>query len=96
MTYNKGMEKEKLLIATEILKAAGCTDIYLFGSQVTGKVHENSDVDFGVKGLPVRSFFGIHYDLESVLKMKVDLVDFDCQKDLFSLLKKHGELKKIG
>lgn len=28
--------------------------------------------------------------------MKVDLVDFDYQKDFFELLKNVGELKKIG
>lgn len=82
--------------ATNILKNAGCTEIYLFGSQATGKANPNSDVDLGVKGLPPRLFFRMHSDLEEVLKMPVDLVDFDYQIDFFNLLKKVGELKKIG
>ncbi len=82
--------------ATDILKNAGCTEIYLFGSQATGKANSNSDVDLGVKGLPPKLFFRMHSDLEEVLKMPVDLVDFDHQTDFFNLLKKVGELKKIG
>ncbi len=90
------MNKQKLLQAIKILKDAGCTEIYLFGSQANGKATKNSDVDFGVKGLPAQSFFGLHYDLETALNMRVDLVDFDYQNDFFALLKRHGELKKIG
>ena len=82
--------------ATDILKNAGCTEIYLFGSQATGKANPNSDVDLGVKGLPPKLFFRMLSDLEEVLKMPVDLVDFDYQTDFFNLLKKVGELKKIG
>ncbi len=51
------MDKRKLLRATKILKDAGCTEIYLFGSQANGKAGKNSDVDLGVKGLPSQSFF---------------------------------------
>ena len=82
--------------ATNILKNAGCTEIYLFGSQATGKANDNSDVDLGVKGLPPKLFFRMHSDLEEALKMPVDLVDFDYQKDFFDLLQRVGELKKIG
>lgn len=90
------MNAAKLATATKILKNAGCTEIYLFGSQATGKANENSDVDLGIRGLGNKPFFGLHYDLEQALKMKVDLVDFDYQKDFFELLKNVGELKKIG
>ena len=82
--------------ATKILKDAGCSEIYLFGSQVTGRANEHSDIDFGVRGLSSSSFFGLHYDLEQALRTKVDLVDFDYQKDFFELLQRVGELKKIG
>ena len=82
--------------ATDILKNAGCTEIYLFGSQATGHAHSNSDVDLGVKGLPPKLFFLTHSDLEEALHMPVDLVDFDYQNDFFDLLQRSGELKKIG
>ena len=57
--------------------------------------NENA-VDLGVKGLPPKLFFRMHSDLEEALKMPVDLVDFDYQKDFFDLLQRVGELKKIG
>lgn len=82
--------------ATNILKDAGCTEIYLFGSQAKGTATSGSDIDLGVKGLPPKLLFRMHSDLEEALKMPVDLVDFDYQKDFFKLLQKVGELKKIG
>ena len=85
-----------LSTATNLLKNAGCTEVFLFGSQATGRAHSGSDVDLGVKGLPPKLFFRIHWQLEEALKTKVDLVDFDFQKDFFELLQRIGELKKIG
>ena len=90
------MNLEKLKLASDILKNAGCTEVYLFGSQATGRANENSDVDLGVKGLPPRLFYRMHWQLEEALDMKVDLVDFDFQKDFYELLNRIGELKKIG
>ena len=94
--YNAIVNPAKLATATEILKNAGCSEVYLFGSQATGKANENSDVDLGVRGLGNASFFGLHYDLERALGTKVDLVDFDFQEDFFELLQTVGELKRIG
>ena len=39
---------KQLLTATNILKNAGCTDVFLFGSQATGRAHAGSDVDLGI------------------------------------------------
>ena len=86
----------QLSTAKNLLKNAGCTDIFLFGSQATGRAHSDSDVDLGVKGLPPRLFYRMHWQLEDALNMKVDLVDFDFQRDFFELLQSVGELKKIG
>lgn len=90
------MDSEKLAQAAKILKEAGSSEVYLFGSQSTGKANNKSDIDLGIRGLPPEKFFGIHYDLETALKMPVDLVDFDFQKDFYELLKNSKELKKIG
>ena len=43
--------------ATNILKNAGCTEIYLFGSQATGKANDNSDVDLGGKRFASKALF---------------------------------------
>ena len=90
------MTANQLSKAADILKNAGCTEVYLFGSQATGQAHAGSDVDLGVRGLPPQIFFRMHSDLEDALNMPVDLVDFDFQKDFFELLQRLGELKKIG
>ena len=39
-TYQKDVRR-----AVEILKGAGCSDVFLFGSQATGEVKYQSDID---------------------------------------------------
>ena len=90
------MTAQQLSTAANLLKNAGCTEIFLFGSQAMGHAHAGSDVDLGVKGLPPRLFYRMHWQLEEALDMPVDLVDFDFQKDFYELLQRLGELKKIG
>ena len=90
------MTTTTLATATNILKDAGCTSVYLFGSQARGTASESSDIDLGVRGLPPSSFFRTHLRLENELGMKVDLVDFDYQRGFFELLQSVGELKQIG
>jgi predicted nucleotidyltransferase len=43
--------------AIEILKQAGCTEVFLFGSLATGKVRDQSDIDLAVPGCPPGEFF---------------------------------------
>ena len=96
MCYNRIMNANVLTKATDILKKAGCTEVYLFGSQATGHAHANSDVDLGVFGLSPSLFFRTHFELENALNMKVDLVDFDYERSFYEMLNSIGELKKIG
>lgn len=90
------MNATLLATATNILKNAGCSKVYLFGSQARGIANENSDIDLGVNGLSPSLFFRVHLQLENALNMKVDLVDFDHQSSFFELLQDIGELKQIG
>lgn len=62
------MENEKLALASKILKDAGSSEVYLFGSQAKGIATENSDVDLGVKGLPPTSFYRMYWELENSKK----------------------------
>ena len=94
--YNKTVIESKLLKASNILKNAGCTSVYLFGSQAKGNARSDSDIDLGVFGLVPSLFFKTHFLLENELDMKVDLVDFDHEKSFYEMLEKIGELKKIG
>jgi predicted nucleotidyltransferase len=82
--------------ATNLLKNEGCKAIFLFGSMVTGKIHQNSDIDIGIKGLPPKKFFRVNAYLDKELSNKIDLVDFDLRNDFYVLLNSLGEIIEIG
>jgi len=89
--YKKDIEK-----ATNLLKNEGCQSIYLFGSLVTGKSHDNSDIDIGIKGFPKGKFFEICSKVYFAADNEIDIVNFDADDDFYSLLNRIGELVKIG
>jgi predicted nucleotidyltransferase len=82
--------------ATSLLKNEGCKSVYLFGSMVTGKIHNNSDIDIGIKGLPPEKFFKVYSRLYMNLDNEIHLVDFDYDEQFFSLLERLGEVVEIG
>jgi len=83
-------------IATNFLKNEGCQSIYLFGSLVTGKIHKNSDIDIGIKGLPPEKFIRVYAKLGNNVSNTVDLVDFDENDKFYNLLNSIGEIVEIG
>ena len=89
--YQKDVE-----IAANLLKNEGCQSIYLFGSLVTGKIHQNSDIDIGIKGLPPEKFIRVYAKLDNNSSNVIDLVDFDENNKFFDLLKSLGEVIEIG
>jgi predicted nucleotidyltransferase len=91
LKYRKDIE-----IATNLLKSEGCQSIYLFGSLVTGKIHQNSDIDIGIKGLPPENFFRVYAKLDNNLINDVDLIDFDENNKFYNLLDSLGEVIEIG
>jgi predicted nucleotidyltransferase len=98
MNIQKIPEKyqEDIKKANNYLKNEGCETVFLFGSMVTGKIHENSDIDIGVKGLSPENFFKVYSKLYMNLDNDFHLVDFDYENDFFSLLEKHGEVIELG
>ena len=91
INYQKDIE-----VATNLLKNEGCQSIYLFGSMVTGKIHKNSDIDIGIKGLPPEKFFHVYAKLDNNLSNEVDLIDFDENIKFYNLLNTLGEVIEIG
>jgi predicted nucleotidyltransferase len=89
--YQKDIE-----IATNLLRKEGCQSIYLFGSLVTGKNHDESDIDIGIKGLPKGKFFETCAKVYFALDNNIDIVDFDNNIDFYTLLNKQGEVVEIG
>jgi len=88
--------QEDIKKAVNLLKREGCKSIFLFGSMVTGKIHKNSDIDIGISGLPQKRFLKVYATVDKNLSNKIDLVDFDLQKDFYALLDSLGEVIKIG
>ncbi len=90
------LPKQMTKTISKLLFDMGCSEVYLFGSQVTGNINENSDIDIGIKGLPPQKFFATHSMLEDATGKSIDLIDFDEKPQFFALLQGLGELKKIG
>jgi len=64
-------------IAAEILKSAGCSECYIFGSIYEGMANEESDIDLAIRGLPPEDFFYVYGQLSMQIKRAIDLVDLD-------------------
>jgi predicted nucleotidyltransferase len=98
MDFNKIPEKyrEDIEKASILLKKEGCKGIYLFGSMVTGKIHQYSDIDIGITGLPAKKYFRVCADLDKATSNKIDIVDFDLYSDFYNLLSSLGEVAEIG
>jgi len=90
------LHRKELHKAVSFLKEKGCKEVYLFGSLVTGKCHENSDIDLGVKGVPEEKYLSIGAELMFLLKIPFDLVNFDISYDFYKELKRYKEIIKIG
>ena len=89
--YKKDIEKAILF-----LKSKGCTEIYLFGSVITGNAHQYSDIDIAVKGIAPEHFFQIYGELMLLLSHPVDLIDLDLQMGIGNFLLDSGELTRVA
>jgi predicted nucleotidyltransferase len=81
--------------AVQILKEAGCTEVYLFGSVASGEIHAKSDIDLAVRGCPPGRFFHTLGRLMMELDHSVDLVDLDEPSIFVRYLLASGELVRI-
>jgi predicted nucleotidyltransferase len=82
--------------AISILKEAGCTQIFLFGSLVADKMRDESDIDLAIRGCPRGQFFHLLGRLLLELEHPVDLVDLDRQVAFSRYLEQEGELVQVG
>jgi len=82
--------------AIRILKDGGCSEIFLFGSGVTGRFRKNSDIDLAIRGCPRSRFFNLLGRLIMELDHQVDLVNLDIQSPFTNYLQKEGTLVRIG
>ena len=81
--------------AAAVLKEAGASEVYLFGSAALGGVRDDSDVDFAVSGLPPQRFFAAMARAEAVLQRPLDLIDLDQPTPFTRYLRAEGELCRV-
>lgn len=98
-TFPVASPVERLLADYFLREADGVSAVYLFGSQATGKVGPDSDVDVGLllKTAAPKTFAGLHLDLagklERLLSLPVDLVVLnDAPVDLIRRVLQDGVL----
>jgi len=88
--------KDRIQAAAEALKAAGASEVYVFGSAVTGRLRDDSDVDLAVTGLPPQRFFQAMGRAARALGRPLDLVDLDEANPFTEYLRRKGALQRVG
>ncbi len=83
-------------LAVKILKDAGCSDVFLFGSVASAQFREGSDLDLAVRGCPPKNFFHVWGQLLLALEHSVDLINLDRADAFARYLQEHGQLVPIG
>lgn len=81
--------------AVEILKEAGCTEVFLFGSLANGQVRNNSDIDLAIRGCPKGKFFHLLGRLLLEVDHSIDLVDLESQTAFAHYLEQEKELVRV-
>jgi len=88
--------QKDIALAANLLKNDGCQSIFLFGPLVTGKSHNFSDIDIGIKWLPEGKYFEACSKVYFAVDHNIDIVDFDSNVEFFDLLNRQGEVIEIG
>ena len=81
--------------ATQILRDAGCTEGYLFGSVAMGKAQQASDIDLAVRGIPPAEFFRVYGKLAMSVGTPIDLIDLDDHRSFSRRLAERGEFIRV-
>ena len=83
-------------VATRILKEAGATEVYVFGSAGSGTRRADSDIDLAVAGLPPERFFRAMAAAADAVSCELDLVDLDQDTAFTRYLKQKGVLQRVA
>ena len=88
-----GFKKQLLENGTPIFKRYNLKVVYLFGSVVSGKSREDSDIDLYVSALPVDQYWRFRRELEEAVQLPIDLYTTMtmiayCQKNQWSAEKR--------
>jgi predicted nucleotidyltransferase len=90
----------KIEQAARILREAGATEVYVFGSAVDPDEqlpgHEPQDLDLAVEGLRPEIYFDTLGELMWQLRMPVDLIPLDSPSPFVKRLRKSGSLRRVA
>ena len=89
-------EKEMVLAAAKLLRSMGASEVFVFGSAVTGELRPGSDIDMAASGLPARIYFSAVSKASDLVGRPVDLVDLDDDTPLVRYLRASGELVRVA
>ncbi len=83
-------------LATKILKAAGATEVYIFGSAATDRMRPESDIDLAVRGLAPEIYFRVGGQVMLAVSRPVDILDLDSPTPFTEFLVRKGRLRRVG
>lgn len=89
-------ERKGIAEAADLFHRLGASEVFLFGSAVTGEVRPNSDIDMAVSGLPPSVYFSAVSQATELVGRPVDLVDLDDPSALVRYLRASGDLVRVG
>jgi predicted nucleotidyltransferase len=90
------IESKEVLAAVNLLLRMGASKVYIFGSAARGELHQDSDIDMAVSGLPAKVYFSAVSQASDILGRPVDLVDLDDETPLVRHLLGSKELIRVG
>lgn len=82
--------------AARILRQAGATEVFVFGSVARGEPRPDSDLDIAVRGLPPEKFFATMSAITFAISRSFDLIDLDEENPFTEFLQKEGELRRVA
>ncbi len=65
------------MAARVLVEEFGASEVWLFGSVATGRMHERSDVDIAARGIPDARYFAALARVSGLLSAPVDLVPLE-------------------
>jgi len=87
---------EQVQRAAAVLREAGATEVYVFGSAGSGTRRADSDIDLAVAGLPPERFFRAMAAAADAVSCELDLVDLDQDTAFTRYLKQKGVLQRVA
>ena len=82
--------------AARILREAGATEVFVFGSAAHGEMRPESDLDIAVRGIAPEQFFHVMSTVTFAVSVAIDLIDLDERNPFTEYLETKGELLRVA